>query len=469
MKLIKYDSLANTLAELISQRQATENATDQTLNALTDALSTSGVDADYISYTVGSEPDSSGASTGTIGAYFKEEGLFQKVEWDGSAWVEIGEPIAGRNYVEDKAIDISFPSTPTAYPQKKGVESTVTLMFDHHSNELYDSGGRDADGFPGFRQIFKDKGIRFSFSVNGRSNEAVPTTVNRMSVQKILELQDDGFEVLTHLYAHQGDTDSGLENFTYEEALASVRERKRFHESQGFKVDNAIWWGGNSTPAFRAAARKFYDSARTVTSIYSRINTRPVHQYHLWGNQLDNGNYNAWVEAVDNTIAENAWIILYLHASFDSTWDDKYDDDGNIDNVNGDYIWQKLERLIDYIQAKNEYGQDGGVNIRTIRGAINIHGNSIEAGDSLQNEDDDNFRVSKRGEVSFLRTEFLNADDSNTKLGRSSGGNAENTVNIGRESGYNNSGDYQTSVGYRAGFDNVTEYQTAVGRSEEHT
>src|SRR5690625_3881224 len=102
MKLIKYDSLASTLSELIDQRQATEQATDQTLAALADALATTDVDGDYISYTVGSEPDSSGATSGTIGAYFKEEGLFQKVEWDGNEWQEIGEPVVARKYVDDK-------------------------------------------------------------------------------------------------------------------------------------------------------------------------------------------------------------------------------------------------------------------------------------------------------------------------------------------------------------------------------
>src|SRR5690625_3099942 len=102
MKVIKYDSLASTLSELIDQRQATEQATDQTLAALADALATTDVEGDYISYTVGQEPPSA-TVTGTIGAYFKEEGLFQKVEWSGSQWQGVGEPIVTRKYVDDKA------------------------------------------------------------------------------------------------------------------------------------------------------------------------------------------------------------------------------------------------------------------------------------------------------------------------------------------------------------------------------
>src|SRR5690625_4575663 len=140
MKLIKYDSLANTLAELISQRQATENATDQTLNALTDALSTSGVDADYISYTVGQEPDSSGASSGTIGAYFKEDGLFQKLEWDGSEWVEIGESIVTRKYasLSPRRVD-SFNEIRSASKTPVILHARKNLLY------LYDENSRLPD------------------------------------------------------------------------------------------------------------------------------------------------------------------------------------------------------------------------------------------------------------------------------------------------------------------------------------
>lgn len=65
----------------------------QVQDAISEALTQSDVDPGYVSYTVGSLPDSTGAATGTIGAYFKTGGILQKLEWDGAAWQEIGLPL----------------------------------------------------------------------------------------------------------------------------------------------------------------------------------------------------------------------------------------------------------------------------------------------------------------------------------------------------------------------------------------
>src|SRR5690625_3279257 len=100
-------------------------AKDQSMAALADVLSTAGVDADYISYTVGSEPPAA-TTTGTIGAYFKEEGLFQKVEGDGSEWQEIGEVIVGRKYVDDKALSLTDEIDNIAEGQRRGFISYAT-------------------------------------------------------------------------------------------------------------------------------------------------------------------------------------------------------------------------------------------------------------------------------------------------------------------------------------------------------
>jgi hypothetical protein len=57
------------------------------------SLANFGVDPAFISYD-GELPDSEGAEVGTKGAYFKDETkVFQILEWDGDAWVEIGSPI----------------------------------------------------------------------------------------------------------------------------------------------------------------------------------------------------------------------------------------------------------------------------------------------------------------------------------------------------------------------------------------
>lgn len=63
---------------------------EQVQDAIAEALTQSDVDPNYISYDIGSEPDSTGATVGTIGAYFTDSGLLQKVRWDGAVWQEIG-------------------------------------------------------------------------------------------------------------------------------------------------------------------------------------------------------------------------------------------------------------------------------------------------------------------------------------------------------------------------------------------
>jgi len=93
------DNLTDLTNEVKSQRDAAETAAANANNsassadaAAQDALFAAGVDPDYLSETVGQLPDSTGATTGTIGAYPKSEGFYQKVEWDGAAWQELGLP-----------------------------------------------------------------------------------------------------------------------------------------------------------------------------------------------------------------------------------------------------------------------------------------------------------------------------------------------------------------------------------------
>jgi hypothetical protein len=62
--------------------------------AALDALSSMGVEPQFFSNQVGVLPSSSGAVIGTFGAYFTSAFVVQKVEWNGSTWVNIGLPVA---------------------------------------------------------------------------------------------------------------------------------------------------------------------------------------------------------------------------------------------------------------------------------------------------------------------------------------------------------------------------------------
>jgi hypothetical protein len=88
--------VAQYAREAAQQVVDNDQVIDQTQQAAADALSSAGVDPDFISYVQGLLPSSSGAIVGTIGAYFAPSGFWQKLEWNGSAWVAIGDAIQTR-------------------------------------------------------------------------------------------------------------------------------------------------------------------------------------------------------------------------------------------------------------------------------------------------------------------------------------------------------------------------------------
>lgn len=99
-RVIKYSSMQ---AVLDSAAAATTDAEQRALEAeaaAIEALNSAGVDTNYISYETGVLPDSTGAEEGTVGAFFTSDSLWQKVEWDGAAWQNIGQPIVGFNRYE---------------------------------------------------------------------------------------------------------------------------------------------------------------------------------------------------------------------------------------------------------------------------------------------------------------------------------------------------------------------------------
>ena len=100
----------NTSLEIRNQTQTIRDATkadaDQKLaliqQAIAENLALIGVNPDYISFTVGVKPDSTGAVDGEIGAYYTNDFLVQKIEWNSgtSEWVDVGEPVITKEYYD---------------------------------------------------------------------------------------------------------------------------------------------------------------------------------------------------------------------------------------------------------------------------------------------------------------------------------------------------------------------------------
>ena len=85
------------------------------------AIAAAGVDPDFVSYEVGVLPDSTGATTETKGAYFKDADTWQLLEWDGSEWQEIGESISTKTYVDNETLLLSDRIDPLEAGQSAGV------------------------------------------------------------------------------------------------------------------------------------------------------------------------------------------------------------------------------------------------------------------------------------------------------------------------------------------------------------
>lgn len=95
---------ANQSAVLANEaREKLQTQDQQVQDAIAEALTQTDINPDFISYEVGTLPDSTGATEGTIGAFFTDDNVLQKLEWDGSEWQEIGEAVSTKKYVDDKA------------------------------------------------------------------------------------------------------------------------------------------------------------------------------------------------------------------------------------------------------------------------------------------------------------------------------------------------------------------------------
>ena len=111
------DAANSAIEQLETNDQQVQNAINnlitndnQVQSAINEALVSSVVDINFVSYDVGVLPSTIGATTGTIGAYFTTENTFQKLRFTGSVWEEIGEPISTKSYVDNKLSRISISS-----------------------------------------------------------------------------------------------------------------------------------------------------------------------------------------------------------------------------------------------------------------------------------------------------------------------------------------------------------------------
>ena len=409
-----------------------------------------------------------------------------------------GHPMAPVAYVDDKASLLSddlietegkakvASNVPNNHPDTDDLTTPICFIFDSIRKELIEDFDR-GNGFPsgGFKEIFESKGVKFSMS--GRMGLDYWDD-NNISLQDALNLQSEGYNLMAHVRV------SDNPDFNDAQIEQQIKDQKDEIISQGINPKNANYLQGINTIAARSVIRKYYRSAGIVGPGDQPIpNTRPINQFALRRLSMDSGNYNNWVKQADLAIENNALMIFYGHAYTDEWYTTLKDDDGNPDEA-GDYTWEKIGRLIDYIQAKLDYGQPGGVDIVQVDDALDSFENIVDTGfardfrdsiytDEVRSMDAERqyFRVSRRGEVRSQKIDSIEVSNKNSFFGFKAGWGAktESSVFIGFEagtntegiqhtaignrSGRNNEGSIQVSIGTTAGFGNSGDFQSAVG------
>ena len=364
--------------------------------------------------------------------------------------------------------DITLKSfIPNAYPLTDSVACRIVFQFDGPNLELISDNNR-GNGFPGFKEIFGE--LKFQMTC---TSEITWDGVNSMTLSDAQQLVSEGYEFIHHIHAI-GD---GEDSYTEEQADSAIRVEKAKIDILNLGVKNASWFTGYNNIAFRSAVRKYYRSAMTTYTITGPFfNRRPVNQYRLIRFSMDSGNYNEWVNLVDKAIEQNALLIFYGHPRLDEWYTTKKDDDG-VESEAGDYNWQKIGRLLTYIQSKDNYGEENGVKVETINKALDVFENVIDVGyaNDVQglgyeqakydfDPDREYFRVSKFGDVRSRKLDQIILSGESIKLGRRAGWlNDSTTIAIGYNAGVSGTGNYQVAIGSLAGRRNTKGYQVAIG------
>ncbi|MAO66254.1 MAG: hypothetical protein CL666_14760 [Balneola sp.] len=336
----------------------------QVQSAIDEALTNSDVDANYISYTVGTKPSTSGATEGTIGAYFTSDGLLQKLELQSGSWVDVGEPLVTKQALDDKA---SFSS-----PKRSELNVWGGMSMDDGRDEkplvtFFDDDGR-IECYNILKPILDAKGVTAGMAI---PTDAVGNSGN-MSYTQLRELQADGWEALSHL------TTGGLGSQTESIQEARLKDSRDALEAENLDVFSLVPpFGEDGGAAGRRLTRQYYRSAFITQGA---INTYPINTFSIKRinfvepNAVDNPTLSELKAFVDEAVSETGWVVFSIHsqyAGFDSTQQ------------------QVLRDLIDYIQGLP-------VDIVNPNDALNIVGNYLDVGDQTLN----NYtRIDNNGEI----------------------------------------------------------------------
>lgn len=314
------------------------------------------VEDDFVSYSEGELPDSTGAVAGTIGAYLTNEGAFQKIIWNGNEWEDISDPIATQ-YPGFMSVNSRYPRE---YLSLKGGISTDTrrmqpmITFTHDDSRIqtYDW------VFP----EFQSRGIVGFNSVptNNIGNSQA------MGLSELQTLSDAGWEIGSETLDHVNLTEVPLA-----EADRQLRESWQALNELGFEPRTLVYPEGGNNEEVRRLARSYYRAAFWTSG---GVNYPPYHSARMTRFSVDSSTLEECKSAIDEAIGNNGWVIFMCHPGFV-----QYEDQAEKDR----YI------------ALLDYAVSSGADIVTPKEGMDRTGNILDVSD----EEGNYFRLSGSGKL----------------------------------------------------------------------
>lgn len=174
--------------------------------------------------------------------------------------------------------------------QEKGLVPLLTFVFDDGNNTDYLLA----------REVFKEHNAIAGFAV-------VTGWIDKkdyLSISQILELQNNGFEIMSHTVSHPNL--KSLDEKLIESELSSS---KTALEGIGVRVKNLVYPYNKNNSLVRDVAAKYYRSARGGRRM---MNPALPEKYELKSYPASH-NLNKMKSLIDKAFIERKWLILYYH------------------------------------------------------------------------------------------------------------------------------------------------------------
>ena len=231
----------------------------------------------------------------------------------------------------------------------------------------------DDDGYKDFKTklkpIFDNKGVKCTLGV---ITSKIGIDVDKITVNELKELQNEGYEIVSHSKSHSADIFNNA--LAREEDIElELKESQEWLKSNGFKgYETLIYpYGCYSEPLkYKKIAKKYYKQC--VNSGGDDSNTSPYDNMYMNRRFISNENYETVIKPIIDKAKIDKGILIFGTHSFDP-------------NLSIDL----MSEMIGYIQAI-------GMPVLTLGEAIKLKGNILSLGEYTS---DKKFFVGRDGTV----------------------------------------------------------------------